>query len=179
MTTSMPATEPAPSLEICTATMVICTQRSRLRYALDVVLTLLAWLAFAYLFAQGIWAVGTNRVEELEMPFLSRAQLSMNTLSIYALAMLLQGLLLVLWALYNWGRFRGKQRRNTDTAVSDESLTRSYGIDASTLQRLRTQPISVIYHTADGSIAAVEPLWSTAGKSSEQAHSARQPPALV
>lgn len=172
MTLNMPTASTSLSLEVNTATMVIRTQRSKLRYALDVVLTLLAWLAFAYLFAQGIWAVGTGHMEGLDMPFISRMQPSMGTLSTYALAMLLQGLLLVVWALYNWGRFRSKQRRSADAAVSDESLTHRYGIDIPTLQRLRTQPVSVIYHTPDGSIAAVEPLWAAARKPSMQAQSA-------
>lgn len=171
MTLDISTTSAPLPLEVNTATMVIRTQRSKLRYVLDVVLTLLAWLAFVYLFAQGIWAVGTGRMEGLDMPFISRARPSMGTLSTYALAMLLQGLLLVLWALYNWGRFGSKQRRNADIAVSDESLTHLYGIDPSTLQRLRIQPVSVIYHTPDGSIAAVEPLWTAARKPSIQTQS--------
>ena len=142
--------------EINASSMVIRTQRSTLRHTIDRVLTLLAWLAFVYLFAQGIWAVGTNQLEGLDVPFMSRALPSLDTLAIYALAMILQGVMLILWAVYNWSRFRGKQRRNAAISLSDESLTRSYGISQKALQSLRTRPVSIIHHAPEGYITSIQ-----------------------
>lgn len=142
-------------MEINASTMVIRSQRSALRHTVDAVLTLCAWLVFLYLFGKGIWAVGTHQAEGLDVPFLSRALPSVDTLTIYGLAMVLQALLLLLWALYNWSRFHGKTRRNTAYVLPDEKLTRSYGIDQSTLNSLRSSPISVIHHASEGSISAI------------------------
>lgn len=142
-------------LEINASTMVIRSQRSTLRHALDWIVTLLAWCAFLYLLIRGIMAVGSNQMQGLDMPFFSRVLPSVDTLIIYALAMVLQGVFLLLWALYNWSRFHGKTRRNAASNLNDAQLTRSYGIDQAALDSLRTQPISVIHHAPDGAITAI------------------------
>lgn len=151
---ALPAANHLP-LEINASTMVIRSQRSALRHAVDWIVTLFAWLAFLYLLIRGIMAVGNNNLQGVDMPFLSRAMPSVDTLSIYALAMILQGTMLLLWALYNWSRFHGKTRRGASGVLDDERLTRSYGIDQNTLRSLRTNPISVIHHAPDGAITAV------------------------
>lgn len=162
VTTAYPSAANHAPMEINTSTMVIRTQRSALRHAIDWVLTLLAWLVFLFLFAKGIWAVGTDHTEGLDVPFLSRALPSMDTLAIYGLAMLLQASILLVWALYNWSRFHGKTRRNTSAHLHDEQLARSYGIDQSTLNTLRNSPISVIHHAPEGNINAItHPTGST------------------
>lgn len=142
-------------LEINASSMVIRSQRSKLRHTVDWILTVLAWIIFLYLFAKGIWAVGTNHVQGLDVPFFSRMLPSLDTLGIYALAMAFQGIVLIVWALYNWGRFHGKTRRGSSKTLQDEELTRSYGIDHSTLNSLRTSPVSVIHHSTDGTITAI------------------------
>ena len=153
-TSHSPAANHMP-MEIDADSMVIRTQRSALRKAIDWILTICAWVLFVYLFANGIWAVGTNRMEGLDMPFLSRALPSIDTLGIYGLAMLLQAAILLIWALYNWSRFHGKTRRTQAAALPDEKLKRSYGIDQSTLDTLRLSNISVIHHEPEGNISAI------------------------
>ena len=140
----LPAANHLPQ-EINASTMVIRSQRSALRHTIDWIMTLFAWLAFLYLLIRGIMAVGSNNLQGVDMPFLSRAMPSVDTLSIYALAMILQGLMLLVWALYNWSRFHGKTRRGAAGAVDDERLSRS----------LRANPISVIHHAPDGAITAI------------------------
>lgn len=151
---SLPAANHLPQ-EINASTMVIRSQRSALRHTIDWIMTLFAWLAFLYLLIRGIMAVGSNNLQGVDMPFLSRAMPSVDTLSIYALAMILQGLMLLVWALYNWSRFHGKTRRGAAGALDDERLSRSYGIDQNTLRSLRANPISVIHHAPDGAITAI------------------------
>jgi biofilm PGA synthesis protein PgaD len=147
--------KPALPARIDASTMVLRSQRSTARHAVDWVLTLLAWLVFLYLFAKGIWAVGTNQVHGLDMPFLSRALPSVDTLAIYGLAMLVQACLLILWAVYNWSRFRGKTRRAAAVSLTEQKLSRSYGVDSSMLLTLQKNPVSVIHHTPDGGISAI------------------------
>lgn len=169
--TTTPVTTTLP-LEINASTMVIRSQRSKLRHTVDWVLTVLAWIIFLYLFAKGIWAVGSNRVQGLDVPFLSRVLPSLDTLAIYALAMAFQGTVLIVWALYNWGRFHGKTRRGGTRTLEDEELTRSYGIDHSTLNSLRSSPVSVIHHSPEGTITAIthpiitSPLLQASGRDS-------------
>lgn len=141
--------------QIDASTMIVRSQRSGLRRGIDWVLTLLAWFLFLFLFIKGIWAVGTNQVNGIDMPFMSRALPSVDTLSIYALAMLLQALLLLVWALYNWTRFHGKTRRSSASSLGDDKLSRSYGINRNMLQSLQSSSISVIHHTPDGNISAI------------------------
>lgn len=141
--------------QIDASTMVVRSQRSAIRHAIDWVLTLIAWLVFLYLFAKGIWAVGTNQLHGLDMPFFSRALPSIDTLIIYGLAMLVQAVLLIVWALYNWTRFRGKTRRASPLSLNAQKLSRSYGIDSNMLQTLQRKSVSVIHHTPDGRISAI------------------------
>lgn len=155
VTTAYPSAANHAPMEINSSTMVIRTQRSSVRLAIDWILTLCAWLVFLFLFAKGIWAVGTNHTQGLDVPFLSRALPSVDTLAIYGLVMLLQAAVLLLWALYNWSRFHGKTRRNRASTLSDEQLTRSYGVDMRTLNSLRSSTISVIHHAPEGSISAI------------------------
>lgn len=150
-----PATKPLP-LAIDASTMAIRTQRSAFRHAVDWIVTLLAWCAFLYLLVRGIMAVGSNQMQGVDMPFFSRVMPSVDTLIIYALAMVLQGLFLLVWALYNWSRFHGKTRRSSASALDDARLTRSYGIDQAALDSLRSQPVSVIHHAFDGSIMSID-----------------------
>ena len=56
------------------------------------------------------------QMQGVDMPFFSRVMPSVDTLIIYALAMVLQGLFLLVWALYNWSRFHGKTRRSSASA---------------------------------------------------------------
>lgn len=142
-------------LEINASTMVIRSQRSTFRHALDWIVTLLAWCAFLYLLIRGIMAVGSNQMQGVDMPFFSRMMPSVDTLIIYALAMVLQGMFLLVWALYNWSRFHGKTRRSSANTLDDERLTRSYGIDQTALNSLRSLPVSVIHHAPDGAITAI------------------------
>lgn len=143
------------SREINASTMVIRTQRSKFRQIADWVITLFAWCAFLYLLIRGIIAVGSGNIEGVDMPFMSRALPSIDTLGIYALAMIMQGMLLLLWAFYNWTRFHGKTRRSTANTLADERLMNDYGIDKMSLNSLRSRPVSVIHHTPEGAITAI------------------------
>lgn len=143
------------SREINASTMIIRTQRSKFRQIADWVITLLAWCAFLYLLIRGIIAVGSGNIEGVDMPFMSRALPSIDTLAIYALAMIMQGVILLFWAFYNWTRFHGKTRRSAANTLADERLMNDYGIDKVALNSLRSRPISVIHHTPEGSITAI------------------------
>lgn len=155
MPTPQPSAKKILPAQIDASTMVVRSQRSAVRHGIDWVLTLIAWMVFIFLFAKGIWAVGTNQLHGLDMPFFSRAIPSIDTLIIYGLAMLVQAVLLIVWALYNWTRFRGKTRRASALSLDAQRLSISYGIDSHMLQTLHSNSVSVIHHTPDGRISAI------------------------
>lgn len=142
--------------EINATTMVIRSERGHGRVVLDAFLTTLAWIAFIYLFGQGLWLVTTQRANGLEMPWFSHIVPTLSDLSVYLLAMAIQASILLIWARYNYWRFRGKQRRAPLIALPENQLQNDYGVHPQRLQALRTLPISVIHHAHDGSITHIE-----------------------
>jgi hypothetical protein len=99
-------------------------------------------------------AVGSNQMQGVDMPFFSRVMPSVDTLIIYALAMVLQGLFLLVGAvqLEPFPRQDPPQfRQRPGRCTSDPQLRhRPGGLDS-----LRSQPVSVIHHAPDGSITAI------------------------
>lgn len=133
-------------------TMVIKSQRGHWRWVLDCLLTVCAWISFFYLFTKGILSIATGQHNGVSLPFFTQLLPTLSDLSTYILAMLLQGGFLLLWARYNYFRFRGKKRRSPFSQLTDVQLKADYDINAHTLQQLRSQPISVIHHAQDGRI---------------------------
>lgn len=154
MNASLP-THPLPDA-INADTMVIRSARGVWRHVIDVVLTGLAWVTFIYFFARGIWSIALGGNVGMDMPLLSQISATLSDISVYVLAMLLQGLVLIIWARYNAWRFRGKQRRAKASSISSNATQAFYRLDASSLQELRQAPISVIHHTDEGYIAKLE-----------------------
>ena len=147
--TALPAT-------IDATTMVIRSRRTWWRSTLDITLTLLAWLGFLLLWGRGLRSMLQHKdIDGLELPIAQQLLPTVHDLAIYVLAILLQGLLLLGWARYNFWRFHGKQRRGPIPALSDSRLMADYDLDPASLQRLRTQAVSVVEHACDGSIVQV------------------------
>lgn len=142
--------------EINASTMIIRSARGHGRFILDCLLTAGAWVAFIFLFARGLWSMSTEKVNGVNQPSFSHILPTLSDLSVYIFAMLVQGGILILWAQYNYCRFRGALRRTPYTPLAALTLLHDYGISAPTLQALRTWPLSVIHHAHDGSITRVE-----------------------
>ena len=143
------------SSDINASTMVIRSTRGYWRYALDIFLTWMAWIFFSYLFARGIWSVLTHERNGVDLPWFDPLLPGFSDLGVYLVAILAQGALLVLWAHYNFLRFRGSKRRAAPAAMDDGTLMRHYGIPADSLGRLRQLPVCVIHHAPDGRIMQV------------------------
>lgn len=162
--------------EINASTMVIRSARGHWRWLLDALLTAIAWGAFIYLFARGLWSVTTQRMNGVDLPWLSQVLPTLSDLSVYIFAMLIQAGILLLWAQYNFWRFRGKQRRAPYTSLAQVNLLSYYGISAQSLHALRTLPISVIHHAHDGSITYTESSLHAPPTSKLDANATSRPP---
>jgi len=141
--------------EINASTMVIRSARGHWRHALDILLTALAWGLFTYLVARGIWSILSLERGGIDLPWLTSLLPGFADLGVYLLAMLLLGGVLVLWARYNFWRFRGRTRRGASAPTDDASLLRHYAIAPDSLQRLREMPVCIIHHAPDGRIMQV------------------------
>ncbi len=135
--------------------MIIRTTRSRLGRLLDAFLTILAWLGFSYLCAAGIRAVLQETGAGPGVPFWSALLPTMGTLTLYILVGLFNGIVLLVWALYNQYRFAGLDRRKPVAALGGEELARSFGLCEQRLAALHQAKVAVVGHENDGTIAAL------------------------
>ena len=133
--------------------MIIRTPRSRLGWLLDALLTAIAWIGFGYLCITGVNAVLEHANAGPEVPFWSALLPTMGTLSIYVVVGLINGIVLLSWALYNQLRFRGLDRRKAIPALRSDELARSFGVSGQRLAELQKAKIAVVDHEADGAIA--------------------------
>lgn len=135
--------------------MIIRTRRAPLRRAFDAVLTALAWTGFFYLFASGIRDILVEAATGLDVPFWSALMPTMGTLSVYVLVGVFNGVVLLVWALYNQVRFAGMDRRKPLPPLDDDELVASFGLPGARVQSLQQAKVAVIDHDHDGGIAGV------------------------
>ncbi|HYW04524.1 MAG TPA: poly-beta-1,6-N-acetyl-D-glucosamine biosynthesis protein PgaD [Gammaproteobacteria bacterium] len=121
------------------------------------VLSLLGWLAWLYLFVPLLtvlaWAFGVHRFDRY---VLGSVGVSAFTLSVYAVIIVAAGLTLVLWAIYNLLRFRGKDRRSPPPTVSEAALASAVGLEITRLRRLRRARVAWVRCDDLGRIAQIE-----------------------
>lgn len=131
--------------------------QGRLRRGLDNTLTVLGWLVWLYLFIPLItligWIFGYHRLDQF---VLSSPRASAYTLVIYMIVIALAGATLVLWALYNLVRFRGKERRSHPHNITEDALAAEFHVETSQLWRLQRSRIAQIHCDDDGNIAEIK-----------------------
>ncbi|MCY1220374.1 Biofilm PGA synthesis protein PgaD [compost metagenome] len=135
--------------------MIIRTRRAPLRRAFDAVLTALAWIGFFYLFASGIRDILMEASAGPDVPFWSAMMPTMGTLSVYVLVGVFNGVVLLVWALYNQVRFAGMDRRKPLPPLGGDELVASFGLPGQGLEALQQAKVAVIDHDHDGGIAGV------------------------
>lgn len=131
--------------------------QSRVHRGMFAVLSTLGWLVWLYLFAPLLslvaWALGYR---QLDVYVLSSTPHMVLTLGLYVGAIVVAGLLLVLWAVYNLMRFGSKDRRSPAPAISQGDLAHAFRIDENQLERLQAGKVLRLHHDADGHITDVE-----------------------
>jgi biofilm PGA synthesis protein PgaD len=75
-----------------------------------------------------------------------------HRLGFYTLIIFCLGASLLLWAYYNYFRFRGIERRKERPRVTIDELSEHYRIAAEELERWRRSRRLVIHHSADGRV---------------------------
>jgi len=118
---------------------------------LDTLLTLFAWAGFGWLIYQGLINVLQVQPDAGPRPL----NLSINTISMYALIATANGPLLILWAQYNRYRF-SVERRTRRGELSNDALAGLLGVAATSLQQMQETRSIVVSHDGDGNISDVQ-----------------------
>lgn len=120
------------------------------------VIAAIGWALWIYLLlplgALLAWWFGYQR---LDLFVLADPQKTMATLQIYSIIILAGGLLFIFWAMYNWIRFHGKDRRSTPTSVDAERIGHSFHVPGEWVMRAQNSPRLVFHFSADGEITAI------------------------
>lgn len=122
-------------------------------------ITLVFWAAWGYLWIPLItflaWAMGFGAIYD-RMVMLDGHHGLLQMLGIYSLVVLLLGGSLLLWAMYNYIRFRGVDRRRPRSAVEASVLGPHYHLDPAMLSSWQQAKRLVIHHDLASNVTGVE-----------------------
>lgn len=77
-------------------------------------------------------------------------------LAVYSMVIVILGGSLVIWALYNWMRFHGKERRTERTPVSTAEIADYAGLDPSELKAAQSSQRLVLHHDDHARVIGIE-----------------------
>ncbi|MCI0511077.1 poly-beta-1,6-N-acetyl-D-glucosamine biosynthesis protein PgaD [Chromohalobacter marismortui] len=131
--------------------------QSRRQRGVFALLSGLGWMLWLYLFLPLStllgWAFGSVRFEAY---VIDSHEHSWASLSIYAVTVGLAGMALLLWAFYNYRRFRHADRRRPPAPLTTERLATSFGVRDAQVEHLQRSHVTTLRHDAWGHIVAIE-----------------------
>jgi biofilm PGA synthesis protein PgaD len=117
--------------------------------------TVLFWALWIYLWLPVLaiigWLLGI-KIAYREMVIKHGYVQLVQDLGLYALVILCLGGSLLLWAYYNYFRFRGVERRQERPRVTLEETGLRFQVEAGELRRWTLAPRLVMHHGADGRV---------------------------
>ncbi|NOT17033.1 MAG: poly-beta-1,6-N-acetyl-D-glucosamine biosynthesis protein PgaD [Sulfuriferula sp.] len=123
---------------------------------LFVAIAIAGWLVWLYVvmpvFALIAWWFGYQR---LDIFILSNPARTVETIQTYALAILAGGAVFIIWATYNWARFRLSSRRGSAPLATPGDIGLVFGLTEAqvvTAQSLKTQ---IYYFNDEGHITNI------------------------
>lgn len=129
----------------------------RFNRGLYAVLSAIAWTIWLYLFLPLVtlmlWTFGYKRFSAY---LIYNPQDKFYDLMIYALIIVFLGTIFIGWALYNFIRFRGKERRSTPKQISKEMMVADYDINLDQLSFLQQGKIAWVYCDNKGNLTKIE-----------------------
>jgi len=109
-------------------------------YLLEPLLVLLAWMA----------GYERARIYLLDTPFKTLA-----TIEIYCLIIVASALVFISWAIYNWLRFRGMDRRKAPKPVGIEDIAEDMKIEPMQIAQARREKNLTFTYDEDGNITSI------------------------
>ncbi|MBP6018076.1 MAG: poly-beta-1,6-N-acetyl-D-glucosamine biosynthesis protein PgaD [Burkholderiaceae bacterium] len=137
--------------------MIIKTQRSLIGLTMDGALTAVGWIGFFYLFTQGVMSLLMPAYQKTGYAAqLAALMPSIQTLMVYLLVLLLNGVLLVLWACYCQTLFKRLISRQIHLESTAPAVAAHFHLLPKQLHDVRDSRVTVIYHTDEGDINHLE-----------------------
>jgi biofilm PGA synthesis protein PgaD len=126
----------------------------------DVALTAALWFSYVYLSSDFFlfiaetffWMIGTGP----ESPRLHLVLDVLPTVASYAIVAIANAGVLILWALYNQVRFRGKERRKASPIVTVDDFARMYEVSAAEVAAWQRARILIVHHDENGHLLQVD-----------------------
>lgn len=132
--------------------------QSRRQRSLFALLAGIGWLVWLYLFLPLVtllgWHFGVVRFRDYVIDSQSHTWAS---LTIYVITIAGAGAALLIWAFYNYRRFRHADRRRPAAPMTAERLAITYGMNADEVARLQQARVATFEHDDHGNIIAVRP----------------------
>lgn len=132
---------------------LIRTRQRPVMLAIDILLTLMAWIGLVVLLVRGLLPMlETHGGPRIDAPIFA----ALGTLQIYLWIALVNAAILIGWARYQ--QRRGKyfaQRRIQAQALSDDGLSESFSLGAGDLAQLRQPGVLVIHNDHEGGVSEV------------------------
>jgi biofilm PGA synthesis protein PgaD len=132
------------------------TRGQRYSYA---AITLIFWFVYLYLWQPLIslvlWALGLGLAHH-EMVGEGGYLGLLRLLGVYGLIVLALAVVYLGWALINYYRFRGVERRNAQTIVSLQESAEFFGVEPEELSAWREHRSMVLYHDEHGNLTTVK-----------------------
>jgi biofilm PGA synthesis protein PgaD len=129
------------------------TQLVKLR---DWIMTTLWWIFWLYLIRE-VFTIAVDllsaRSDELRM---ERVVDITSTFAFYFQIIVINGVVLILWARYNRFRFRGKDRRSAKSSVTPEEIAESLEMSVALVETAQRARRMVVHHDELGLIEQVE-----------------------
>lgn len=123
------------------------------------IITFAFWMLWVYiwlpLFSLIAWGFGVQLFYD-EMILQSGFEAFIELAGTYGVIIILLGSSLLSWALYNWGRFRNKERRKMTGLLDPKEMAEYFQVDAEELIVWHDANRVVVHHNEQGDIEQVE-----------------------
>lgn len=123
------------------------------------VLAILGWVCWLYLFLPLLtlfgWAISYERVNQY---IVHNKDGFFQQIELLGPIVIIMGMLLLLWAIYNLIRFRGVSRRTAPENTTVEDIAGHFKLDVSLVKRAQNQQVSVFYFDEQGMVTHITSL---------------------
>lgn len=130
--------------------------RTRLTRLRDWGMTLIWWAFWLYLIREVFFIAAdliTARSDEIRMATMNEI---ITTFAFYFQIIVINGLILVLWARYNRFRFRGKDRRSAKSTVASAEIAESLDMNVLQVEGAQRARRMIVHHDERGVIERVD-----------------------
>lgn len=130
---------------------LIFTELRPMPRLIDILLTLFAWVLFIWLIYSGLALALEHTILSEIRPFF----MTLDTMTIYTVVALFNGIVLIGWAKYNQYRFR-VERRHRRPGLEEPELASSLHISEKLTHELGMARVVTVFHDDNGDIDHIE-----------------------